>query len=209
MRASLGVCFAVLVAVLVGCGGGGSVARAEPAAQKPTAAACPAKWRAGWQRLANRIQAPVYCPRWMPNPLDARIGGQWDDIFSVDRKDRSYLVSFLSHDQSGDVHVNFRGYPGRMRIPTCKTVEVENGKARRGTTPCFADPRGTRRAGSIVATVYTVNQDADQWHVLYAWRLRGSLYTISEHVIRPYTYRQVVSNLDRLLRSLVVVEPAV
>jgi len=52
-----------------------------------------------------------------------------------------------------------------------------------------------------------VNQDADQWHVLLAWRHAGSLYTVSEHVIRPYTYRQVVPNLDRLLRSLVLVRP--
>jgi len=52
-----------------------------------------------------------------------------------------------------------------------------------------------------------VNQDADQWHILLAWKHRGSLYTVSEHVIAPYTYRQVVKNLDRLLAGLVVVRP--
>jgi hypothetical protein len=196
-----------LAAVVSGCGGG--IGTAEPAAAaRPTAVAgaCTAAWRSGWQKLANRIDAPVYCPTWMPNPLDAQIGGQWSDIDSVG-KDRSYLISFLSHDQSGDVHVNFRGYPGRTRIPTCGTVDVEGGTVRRGHVACFASPHGTRRAPGIVATVYTVNQDADQWHVLYAWRRFGSLYTVSEHVIRPLTYRQVVRNLDRLLRSLVVVRP--
>ena len=171
---------------------------------------CPKAWVSGWQQLANKVNAPVYCPAWMPNPLDARIGGEWQDIYSID-KDRSYLVSFLYHgDQgTGDVHVNFRGYPGQMAIPRCKTIISVNGtKTRRGTTPCFADAGGTRKAGGIVATVYTVNQDADQWHVLYAWRHDGSLYTVSEHVIRPYTYRQVVRNLDRLLASLVLVQPA-
>jgi hypothetical protein len=171
---------------------------------------CPAGWAGGWQQLANKINAPVYCPTWMPNPLDARIGGEWQDIYSID-KDRSYLVSFLYHgDQgTGDVHVNFRGYPGVAAIPTCKTIITVNGKkTRRGTTPCFADAGGTRKAPGIVATVYTVNQDADQWHVLLAWRHEGSLYTVSEHVIRPYTYRQVVRNLDRLLASLVLVQPA-
>jgi len=143
----------------------------------------------------------------MPNPLDARIGGQWEDIYSIG-KDRSYLVSFLSHDQSGDVHVNFRGYPGRRTIPRCKTVEVEGKRTVRGTVPCFADANGTRRGPGVVATVYTVNQDADQWHVLYAWRHDGSLYTLSEHVILPYTYRQVRRNLDRLLRGLVLVHPS-
>jgi hypothetical protein len=169
---------------------------------------CPAVWKSGWQHLANRLQAPVYCPTWMPNPLDARIGGDYQDIYSIG-KDRSYLVSFLYHgDQgTGDVHVNFRGYPGRTAIPRCRTIVLTGSKTLRGTTPCFADAHGTRKARGIVATVYRVNQDADQWHVLLAWRYAGSLYTVSEHVIRPYTYQQVVSNLDKLLASLVLVRP--
>ena len=52
-----------------------------------------------------------------------------------------------------------------------------------------------------------MNQDADQWHVLLAWHYNNSLYTVSEHVIPPYTYRQVVQNLQKLLRSLVLVRP--
>ena len=35
--------------------------------------------------------------------------------------------------------------------------------------------------------MYTVNQDADQWHVLYAWTHNGTLYTLSEHVAPPLT----------------------
>ena len=35
----------------------------------------------------------------------------------------------------------------------------------------------------------------------------GGLYTVSEHVIKPYTYRMVVKNLDRLLAGLVLVRP--
>jgi hypothetical protein len=178
------------------------------ASSSPAARGCPAAWKSGWQALANRIQAPVYCPTWMPNPLDAKIGGDFIDINSV-HKDRSYLISFLEHgDQgSGDVHVNFRGYVGRTTIPTCTTVVLTGKKAIRGRTPCFADAAGTRTAGGITATVYRVNQDADQWHVLLAWRHKGSLYSISEHVIRPYTYRQVVTNLDRMLAGLVLVRP--
>jgi hypothetical protein len=80
-------------------------------------------------------------------------------------------------------------------------------KAIRGRTPCFADPDGTRTARGITATVYRVNQDADQWHILLAWHRGGNLYTISEHVIKPYTYKQVVKNLDRLLAGLVLVRP--
>ena len=180
-----------------------------PAASSASAArGCPAAWKSGWQALANRIQAPVYCPRWMPNPLNAKIGGDYIDIKSVS-KDRSYLISFLEHgdEGSGDVHVNFRGYVGRTAIPTCTTIVLTGKKAIRGHTPCFADAAGTRTARGITATVYRVNQDADQWHILFAWRHKGSLYTISQHVIQPYTYRSVVKNLERMLAGLVLVRP--
>src|SRR5437868_15500364 len=98
-------------------------------------ASCPAAWAKGWQALADKVAAPVHCPTWMPNPLDAHIGGQYQDIYSVG-KDRSYLVSFLEHGDlgSGDVHVNFRGYPGRTRIPRCPAP------VGKGTLPCFGDP---------------------------------------------------------------------
>ena len=96
------------------------VALAPGAAAGTHALTCPAAWQSGWVRLADKVQAPVYCPTWMPSPLDAHIGGQWQDIYSIS-KDHSYLVSFLEHGDlgSGDVHVNFRGYPGRMTIPRC------------------------------------------------------------------------------------------
>jgi hypothetical protein len=169
---------------------------------------CPAAWAHGWQKLANRIQAPVYCPTWMPNPLDANIGGEYIDIYSVN-KDRSYLVSFLEHGDlgSGDVHVNFRGYPGSTAIPKCSTV-INGKRTIRGTEPCFSGLAGTRSAKGITASVYRVNQDADQWHILLAWRHNGSLYTISQHVIRPYdSSTLVLKNLDRMLAGLVLVRP--
>ena len=179
------------------------------ASARAGAGTCPAAWVAGWQKLADRVGAPVYCPTWMPNPLDAKFGGEYQDIYSVD-KDHSYLVSFLAHgdEGSGDVHVNFRGYPGRTTIPTCRTVIPNGKKTIRGTTPCFSDNAGTQKANGIRATIYRVNQDADQWHILLAWRHAGSLYTVSEHVIAPYDLpRQIVKNLHRLLQGLVLVRP--
>ena len=179
------------------------------ASTAPAKGGCPAAWRSGWQALANKIQAPVYCPTWMPNPLDAKIGGQYIDINSVN-KDKSYLISFLEHGDagSGDVHVNFRGYPGHTAIPRCTTVIPNGTKTIRGKTACFADASGTRNAPGIKATVYRVNQDADQWHILLAWKHKGSLYTVSEHVIKPFDNSTIVlKNLGRLLRSLVLVQP--
>lgn len=176
---------------------------AQGAAAAPKAS-CPATWVRGWQKLADKVGAPVYCPTWMPNPLDAHIGGQYQDIYSI-AKDRSYLVGFLEHGDlgSGDVHVNFRGYPGRSTIPTCP------GPVGKTTVPCFADPVGHMAANGIKATVYQVNQGADQWHILLLWHHRGGLYTVSQHVIIPYdNATRVKQNLLHLLKSLVLVQPA-
>jgi hypothetical protein len=145
----------------------------------------------------------------MPNPLDGEIGGSWSDIESVDR-DRSYLMSFLWHEAGaagGDVHVNFRGYPGRTRIPRCIEVNTVGGVTRRRSILCFSDNQGQKQLGRLRVTVYTVNQDADQWHVLYAWRRDGTLYSISQHVAPPLTYRKVVGSLDRITRGLALVVP--
>ena len=75
---------------------------------------------------------------------------------------------------------------------------------RRSTARRRASPTRPARmtANGINATVYRVNQDADQWHILLAWHHGGSLYTVSEHVILPYdNATQVMQNLQRLLQE--------
>ncbi|HKB93647.1 MAG TPA: hypothetical protein VKC62_05385 [Gaiellaceae bacterium] len=191
---------AALVACLVALALGG-IAQGAAGARK---ASCPGAWAKGWQVLANKVQAPVYCPTWMPNPLDAKIGGDYQDAYGIG-KDRSYLVSFLEHGDlgSGDVHVNFRGFPGRTVIPRCPAPVGH------GTVPCFSDPGGHVRANRIRATVYRVNQGEDQWHILLAWRYKGTLYTVSQHVINPYdSATKVLQNMERVLKGLVLVKPA-
>jgi hypothetical protein len=195
----LGV-LALAAFALAGCGANDSV-------NASAKLRCPAKARAGWQRLADRIHAPVFCPSWIPDPLDGVIGSRWNNIDEVSR-DRSYLMSWVWQETGpgaagGEKHVNLRGYPGRTRVPKCVNADSKQ----RNLIPCFSDPGGTVRAGGRIATVYNVNQDADQWHVLYAWHYNGSLYTVSEHVAPPFGYSKVRQNLDRMLRNLVVVRP--
>ena len=204
-RVALAFPLLALVAALgSGCGG---EAAAPAAVDKPAAKACPSSWRAGWQALADRIGSPVYCPSWMPNPLDAKIHGDWNTVNAVAR-DGSYLVGFAWQERAEEVHVNFRGYPGRTAVPTCIDTTYDSGKTHRRKVPCFSDPRGTKRFGDTTVTMYTVNRDADQWHVLYAWRSNGSLYALSEHISPPLTYARVVRNLDRMMRGLAVLRPA-
>jgi hypothetical protein len=206
---TLGFAIAVAIAALAAsaCGGGeaGSATSATPAVRAEPV--CPAAWKPGWQQLANRIQAPVYCPSWMPDPLTGELDGQWNNIYSVD-PDRSYLAGFTWYEvQSGEVHVNLRGYPGTTEIPTCSDVNTVAGKTKRRQVPCFSDPQGTQRIGDYEVTVYTRNRGADQWHILYAWEHERSLYTLSEHIAEPLTYAKVVQNMKRMLRGLVVIEP--
>ena len=193
----------VVVLLAVGCGGDDDESTPRAAAAAPV---CPAEWKAGWQRLANRIQAPVFCPSWMPNPLTGEIDGPWESGYSV-KRDRSYLVSFLWHEAGNDVHVNFRGYPGSTKTPICEDSQTVGGVTHRRKIPCFSDRQRTRRIGRFDVTLYTVNQGVDQWHLLYTWKTAGSLYTLSEHVAPPFSLRRVHQNLERMLRGLTRVEP--
>ncbi|HKP19841.1 MAG TPA: hypothetical protein VJT84_15310 [Gaiellaceae bacterium] len=181
---------------------------AEPARVVTAAGpACPKAWQTSWQKLANRIKAPVYCPSWLPDPLTGQIGGRWNNIDSVS-KDRSYLIGFVWQELGQEIHINLRGYPGVTKIPTCRSIELVGGKKHEKAIPCFADSRGEKTIAGLRVTMYTVNQDADQWHVLYAWRHNGSLYTLSQHVAPPLTFPMVIRDLNKTLGSLVLVRPA-
>jgi hypothetical protein len=200
---------AVLALVAAGCGGSGASVDASKAAAAAEPAAPHCAYPAGWQRLANRIAADVYCPGWLPDPLTSQIGGRWNNIDSVSR-DRSYLESFVWQETEvgptgagGELHVNLRGYPGRTTIPLCPT-----GAGNSDPVPCFDDPRGHVHGNGIDATLFTVNQGADQWHVALAWHHAGSLYTLSEHLAPPLNYQKLLRYLKRELNSLVLIEPS-
>ena len=195
---------AALALLVSACGSSTKTAATTTAAAAPAKPAC--AYRAGWQQLANRIQTAVYCPGWLPDPLTAQLHGKWNNINTVS-PDKSYLESFVWQETGGgaaggELHVNLRAYPGRTTIPTCRT-----GGADSQNVPCFADARGTVSANGLKATMYTVNQDADQWHVLLAWQRAGSLYTLSEHLAPPLTYGHLVEYLKDEFRSLVMIEP--
>jgi hypothetical protein len=134
------------------------------------------------------------------------IGSRWNNIDEVS-KDRSYLESWVWQETGGgaaggELHVNLRAYPGRTRIPTCRT-----GGSDSRNVPCFASPNGSISANGITSPVYTVNQDADAWHYALVWRKDGTLYTLSEHVAPPLTFDHVVRYLKRELGSLVLIKP--
>ena len=195
MKSALVVLAAAASLILTACG-----SSAEPAAKASSAPSCPAAWQPGWAKLARQIDAPVYCPGWMPNPLDGRIGSEWNGLRLVDKRG-GFLVSFIYQETgSGEVHVNFHRWPG-TRMPHCR---AETSKRQ---IPCYSDAAGRMKTHRIDATLYTVSRDADQWHLSYLWRANGATYVVSEHVAPPYSFAQVKRNVTRLLRSLVPVPP--
>lgn len=206
-----GATAAAVLLLAAGCGGGGGTSSSAAASTAASAPTCPKAWRVGWQKLANQIHAPVYCPAWLPQPLDGRFDAPNNGL-TVSR-DRSYLMRYLFFEAGlpggpNEVHVILRGYPANPRIPRCDNSTYVDGKVVHHFSPCFSDPKGKKRFGSKVATLYTSNQGADQWHLLYAWLDHGSLYTASEHVTPPYTYDQVLANLDRMMRTFVRLQPS-
>jgi hypothetical protein len=199
---SLALTLIVVSLSLAACSGEDS-ATANPPETAPTttsAAAvptCPPAWKTGWQELADRIGAPVYCPSWLPDPLTGKIGGKWEAIHSV-TPNGSYLIGFLWFERgANEVHINLRGYPGETKVPEC------NGQ------PCFSGDIGPRQVAGKTVNVYTVNHGADTWHVLYAWKEDGSLYAISQHIVPELglSYSAVAKSLDRIMAGLVKIEP--
>jgi hypothetical protein len=191
---------AFLGACLLAAGCGGSAEPEARASSASVSAACPGNWRPGWEKLAREIGAAVYCPRWMPSPLDGRIGGTWNGLRLVD-KHGGFLVSFIYQETgTGEVHVNFHRWPG-TRMPLCR---AESSKR---MIPCYSDPAGRMRTNGIDARFYTVSRDADQWHLSYLWRRNGATYVVSEHVAPPYSFARVKQNMNRILRGLVLVRP--
>ena len=196
----LGLC----ALLATGCGSTKHAAAPPAAAAVAPKPHCPD--RAGWQKLANRIKAPVYCPGWLPDPLVGVLGGQWNNINSVS-PDRSYLESFVWQETGGgaaggELHVNLRAYPGVTKIPTCRTGGVDS-----RNVPCFDQPTQWVTEQGIKTRMYTVNQDADQWHVALVWHAAGNLYTLSEHVAPPLTFNHVVRYLKQELAALVRIDP--
>ena len=191
-----------LALLAAGCGSSSPQKSAPPPLAKASCA-----YPHGWQQLANRLGAAVYCPGWLPDPLKGQIGAQDNNINSVS-KDRSYLESFIWQDTDtpalgGELHVILRGYPGRTTIPDCPT-----GAGNSDLKPCFAQPRGHVHVNGIDATIDTVNQGADTWHVALVWRHKGSLYTLSQHLAVPVdTMPRLLADLRHELRSLVLIEP--
>ena len=203
MKGLPGLCTLCMFVLLAsGCGARHHVS----AARAVTVAKPRCAYRGEWQKLANRMKMPVYCPGWLPDPLTSQIGGRANNDSSIDP--RSYLESFIWQDTdtpgiSGVIHIILHGYPHRTVIPRCLSIANDS-----TYIPCFGGPRQVVVANGIHARLYTVNQDFDTWHLALLWRRDGNLYVISQHLAPPLTFAGVIDELTHELKDLVLIEPS-
>ena len=160
---------------------------------------CPAQFRGEWQELANRVEVPVYCPTWLPDPLVGEVHHP-----SVD-PDRSYQIGFHDSElRSAETHVVLAAYPNG-KAPRCE--DLDTGKI----VSCWLEPSGTKRIRGIEVTVYERGLGHESQHLVYAWTSGGTLYSASNHIDRRENSaipRPVAErNLERIMRGLVRIKP--
>ena len=197
---------ALAVALLVASGCGGGAARKAAGTTTATATACPAAYAASWQRFATRVGMPVPCPSYLPDPLTAQLGGQFNTANEPGR--RSWELGFVEVDPgfTGLLHVVLAGYAPGVR-PICPDLVRSRGKVRTIDRPCFGGPFGTATLAGRHVTWYGHNRGSHTGHVAAVWQQDGRTYAASMHVYAPLTRRTTQAQLVRIVDGLVMVDP--
>ncbi len=181
----------VVLAALLGaaaCTGGHSTAATSHAAR------CPPQRTASWQRWADRVHMTVFCPSWLPVQLDGAVGGPDTTATSAGRH---WQVQFVwrADDFSQLIHVVFEGFaPGTW-------------PARCGGQPCYGDPAGSEVVAGRRVTWYLENHGSSTGHVAAGFREGRNRYTLSLHVIDPYTAASARATVRRIVAGLVAIAP--
>jgi hypothetical protein len=196
-RCGLLAILAFVLALGAGCAGDDVTGPAASASPPPT---CPAPFRADWQRLANRVDRPVYCPTFLPDPLKPEA-----HLHSPIGADRSWQIGFHDYElRSVELHVVVSGYP-TGRPPRCEDLKTG------AIGSCWKQPSGTRRIGDRVVNVFERGVGHEASHVVYIWREHGVLYAASMHVDRrpnsALPRPRVKNQLARVVRGLVRIKP--
>jgi hypothetical protein len=182
----------LLALVVVGAAACGSSKEASGSKPKPNA--CPRAWAASWQMWTNRVGMKLYCPGWLPSPIDGVIHGQWN---TARVPDRQWQLGYAWLENGELVHVVFEGYPPGTFPPTCEGE------------PCFsgAETKTEHIAGHDV-TWYDRNLASHTGHVAAIFRSFGNVYVISIHVASPVTTTDVAkADLRHIIRSLALLTP--
>ena len=121
----------------------------------------PSAWAASWQTWADRVGMTIYCPGWLPSPIDGVIHGQWNTARVPDRqwqlgyawlesgRARPHRLRGLS---AGDVPADLRGH-AVLRRPRAGDRERRRPATSPGTTTTWRHiPDMSRRSSTPAAT---------------------------------------------------------
>jgi hypothetical protein len=136
----------------------------------------------------------IYCPGWLPSPIDGVIHGQWN---TARVPDKQWQLGYAWLEQGELVHVVFEGYPPGTFPPSCEG------------TPCFGgrEPR-VEPVGGRGVTWYDHNLASHTGHIAAIFHAGGNVYVISIHVASPVSTPAVAkSDLRHIIRSLAPVRP--
>jgi hypothetical protein len=182
---------AVVVVGAAACGSSNDAAGSKPA---PKPNVCPKTWAASWQTWADRVGMTIYCPGWLPSPIDGVIHGQWN---TARVPDKQWQLGFAWLENGDLVHIVFEGYPPGTFPPMCEGQ------------PCFGgrEPKTEDIAGHTV-TWYDHNLASHTGHIAAVFHSLGNIYVISIHVAVPVSTPAVAkSDLRHVIRSLAPVKP--
>ncbi len=185
----------LLIAVVVtvsACGSGSAQSGSSAAAPH----GCSKVWAAGWQAWANRVGMPVWCPGWMPGPIDAIIHGQWNTARVAQHQ---WQLGYAWLEIGQLVHVIFEGYPPGEFPPTCE-----------GNVPCFGgeEPKSETIAGHVVHW-FDRNHASHSGHIAAVFTWHGDTYVVSIHVASPVSTKAVAKrDLRHIILSSSLLKPA-
>lgn len=151
-------------------------------------------WAAGWQKWANHVGMPVWCPGWMPEPINAIIHGQWN---TAEVEQHQWQLGYAWLELGGLVHVIFEGYPPGTFPPKC------------GRVPCFQgeEAKSETIAGHVVHW-YDHNHSSHTGHIAAVFVSNGNTYVVSIHVTPPVsTKAKAKRDLREIIRSSSLLKP--
>jgi hypothetical protein len=126
--------------------------------------------------------------------LDGSVGGPDTTATSPGRH---WQVQFVwrADDFSQLIHVVLEGFAPGTWPATC------------GGGPCYGGAAGTQTIGGRRVTWYSDDHGSSTGHIAAAFRSGPNRYTVSLHMIDPYTPASARATVRRILAGLVPVTP--
>ncbi len=176
---------------LAGCGSGS----ATSGSSSSQASGCSATWKPGWQRWTDKVRMPVWCPGWMPSPIDAIIHGQWN---TAEVEHHQWQLGYAWLEQGQLIHVIFEGYPPNTFPPTCE-----------GNVPCFGGEEAkAAQIGGHTVHWYDHNHASHTGHVAAVFQSDGNTYVVSIHVVSPISTKAIAKrDLTHIITSSSLLRP--